>query len=85
MHIFFLALLLGMIPAYIAKSKGRSFNGWWVYGVALFIPATIHALLIHSNVDRTTYLMDNNLKECQHCFGEIDVRATTCQHCGKEI
>jgi hypothetical protein len=24
-------------------------------------------------------------KQCPHCFGEIDVRATACQHCGREV
>ena len=41
-----LALFLGLIPATIAKNKGRSFGRWYVYGVLLFIVALIHSLLI---------------------------------------
>jgi hypothetical protein len=45
--------LLGAIPGYIAKKKGRSLIGWWVYGVAMFIVALPHSLLIKS-VSRET-------------------------------
>lgn len=41
-----IAALLGLIPASIAKKKGRSFGLWWFYGWMLFIVALIHSLLI---------------------------------------
>ena len=41
-----LAAVLGLIPAYIAKSKGRSFALWWIYGWMLFIVAIIHVQFI---------------------------------------
>ena len=37
---------LGLIPAGIAKKKGRSFGLWWLYGFLLFIVALIHSLVI---------------------------------------
>jgi ankyrin repeat protein len=40
-------VLLGLIPAAIARSRGRSFGLWWVYGTLFFIIAIIHALLLH--------------------------------------
>lgn len=46
MEILILAALLGLIPAFIAKNKGRSFAGWWVYGALLFVVALVHSLLI---------------------------------------
>ena len=39
-------LLIGWIPALIAKRKGRNFAVWLIYGGALFIVALIHALLM---------------------------------------
>jgi len=42
-----LAVLLGLIPALVAKHKGRSFVGWWVYGALLFVFALPHALLLN--------------------------------------
>lgn len=40
------AAVLGLIPASIAKKKGRSFGLWWLYGWLLFIVALIHSLVI---------------------------------------
>jgi predicted ABC-type exoprotein transport system permease subunit len=37
--LFLLAMLLGLIPAYIARAKGHSFFFWWVYGTLIFIVA----------------------------------------------
>ena len=45
------AIVLGLIPAFIARSKGREFSVWWVYGVFLFPFALLHAILA-SQVDR---------------------------------
>jgi ABC-type multidrug transport system fused ATPase/permease subunit len=38
--------LIGLIPAYIAHQKGRSFVLWWQYGALLFIVALPHALMM---------------------------------------
>ncbi|MDX7993259.1 zinc ribbon domain-containing protein, partial [Xenorhabdus sp. psl] len=32
MDILLAAVILGLIPALIANSKGRSFLLWWIYG-----------------------------------------------------
>jgi hypothetical protein len=36
---------IGLIPAFIAKRKGRSFWGWWAYGTFLWLIAIPHAIL----------------------------------------
>jgi hypothetical protein len=41
-----IAALLALIPANIAKNKGRSFGLWWVYGFFLFLIALIHSLVM---------------------------------------
>lgn len=38
MEFIFAFMLIGLIPAAIAKSKGRNPFLWWIYGVLLFIP-----------------------------------------------
>jgi len=38
--------LIGLIPAAIAKSKGKGFVPWCVYGSLLFIVALPHALIV---------------------------------------
>ena len=50
MEILVAALFLGLIPAAIASSKGRSFGLWYLYGVALFIVALIHSLVLQRGV-----------------------------------
>jgi hypothetical protein len=37
MIILWLNVLFGLIPAVIAKNKGRSFGLWWFFGATLFI------------------------------------------------
>jgi hypothetical protein len=44
--LFAMALLifLGLLPAYIASRKGRSFITWWIFGATLFPLALILAI-----------------------------------------
>lgn len=44
-----MAALLGLIPAMIAQSKGRSFGVWWFYGAMIFIVALPHALIMSAD------------------------------------
>ena len=54
MEFIVIAALLGLIPAYIAKSKGReNVFGWWIYGALLWIVALIHALCMTNLSDKT--------------------------------
>jgi len=48
MEFLILLMLIGLIPAVIAAKKGRNFVLWWIYGMALWIIALIHSLLIKS-------------------------------------
>lgn len=41
-----ISLVLGFIPAGIAKEKGYNFGLWWLYGFLLFIVAIIHVSLL---------------------------------------
>jgi disulfide bond formation protein DsbB len=43
------AAFIGLIPAFIARSKGYSFLAWWLYGAALFIVAIVHVLILQPN------------------------------------
>ncbi len=47
------AIFLGLIPAAIAKHKGRGFTSWWVYGFLIFIVALPHSIIIRSEKDTT--------------------------------
>jgi hypothetical protein len=36
-------IILGLLPAAIAKTRGQDFFVWWVYGIFLFPIAVFHA------------------------------------------
>ena len=47
--ILLIGVLLGLIPAFIARRKGRSFVFWWIYGTLIWIIAFPHALIMKAN------------------------------------
>jgi cytochrome c-type biogenesis protein len=44
--VIIVAGVLGIVPAAIAQSKGRSFVDWWLFGAALFVIALPASLLL---------------------------------------
>lgn len=81
MEYFILAVLLGLIPAFIASKKGRNFFLWWFYGVMLFIVALPMAILMKPIEDADPPRM----RRCPRCGGQIQADATTCEHCNSEL
>jgi len=86
MEILIIAALIGLIPASIARSKGRGFGGWWIYGAALFIIALPHALLIKADqgsLDKEK--LSDGMKKCPHCAEIIRGEAKICRYCSREV
>ncbi len=75
-------LIMGSIPAFIAKSKGRSFFLWWMYGLVLFIFAIIHSLLLKPTEQK---LLSDGMKKCPFCAEIIKPEARICKYCRSEV
>jgi hypothetical protein len=81
------AVLIGLIPAEIARSKGHNFWAWWLFGAALFIVALPAALLLSRNeeeIERRS-LQTGNHKKCPYCAEIVRAEAVVCKHCGREL
>jgi hypothetical protein len=78
---------LGVVTGLIARSKGRSFFGWWLYGAALFIVALPHILIIKGNTQEAErrQLATGESKRCPFCAELIKTEAQVCRFCSRDL
>lgn len=69
------AVLLGLIPGFIANKKGHPFLLWWLFGAAMFIIAL-----------PVSFMLKNKLvKKCPQCAEEVKIDAIVCKHCQSKV
>ena len=85
MEILVIAVLIGLIPATVAKNKGYSFGAWWFYGAALFILALPHALMLKPNQTGIAREQEQaGMRRCDRCAEFIQQAAKVCRFCSSE-
>lgn len=86
MGIFLFAVIIGLLPAYIARNKGRSFVMWWIYGALLFIVALPHSLLMKADTDAVeANALADGAKKCPYCAELVKKEAVVCRFCHREL
>jgi membrane protein YdbS with pleckstrin-like domain len=65
--------LLAIIPAVIAAKKGRNPVIWYLYGLALWIVALVHAIMLPPK------------RRCRFCAEAIRPEAKVCPHCQRDL
>jgi len=86
MYVLIFAILLGLVPAAIAQSKGRSFLLWWIYGAAIWIVALPHSLIMKADQDSLEARgLQSGQKKCPHCAELVREEAVVCRHCGRNL
>lgn len=80
------AVLLGLIPGYIAQGKGKSFGAWWAYGAAIFIVALPHALMLKPDASAIEAKQrSEGMKKCPSCAEMVKTDANICRYCGNSV
>jgi hypothetical protein len=87
MEILIFAVLLGLIPAAIAHSKGHNFFVWWLYGAAIWIVAIVHAVLLKQDQRELEEraVSQGDSRKCPHCAEIIKAEAKVCRFCGRDV
>lgn len=86
--------LLALIPAFIAKEKGRSFGAFWALGffatviIGLIAVLAMPALTVEERLRRAgdaSSATNPEMLKCPHCAEYIKTEAKICRFCGKSV
>jgi hypothetical protein len=81
-------IILVFVVASVAKSKGRSYGGFWA--ISLFFSPIIGLIVLGVMGENKEVLQQQNIeagvtKKCPFCANEIKKEAIVCQFCGRDL
>ena len=86
MELLWIWLLLGIVVALIARSKGRSGLGWFLYGFLIWPVALVHILLVARTAEaEEKRARSSGRVACPHGAEFIKPQARVCPHCRQSL
>src|ERR1700675_2865790 len=82
-----LAIVFGLMTAFVARAKGRSFVGWLFYGALTPPMALVHALLMAKKKQAAGKRRRSSQaqRRCPHCGEAIKVDLDVCPQCWRVL
>jgi MFS family permease len=77
-------IVAGIFTAFIARSKGRSFGGWFWLGLFFSLLALL-AVAIMPAVKPDEKNLPSDLRKCPNCAEVIKAEAKVCRFCGRDV
>jgi hypothetical protein len=80
-------VVMALVVASVAQTKGRSGLLWFLYGALLWPIALIAILVLPANAKtmERRALKDPANRKCSHCAETIKTEAKVCKHCGRDV
>ena len=70
-----LGVIMAVIVAIIANSRGRNAGGWFVYGLLIWPIALVHVLVAERE----------GRAPCPYCAERVKVEASVCPYCQRDL
>lgn len=82
MELFVFWLIMAVVVAFVANSKGKSGGLWFLYGLVIWPIALIHAIVTPKEPEAVERQQQSEGKmRCPNCADWVYKQAKTCPHC----